>query len=63
MKLSELIEIEKALRDLVYYQPGPDRVQGFFNLQNEGAKTLGILIYEIRKVTKEIKVEVENDAI
>ena len=63
MKLSELIEVEKALRDLVYYQPGPDRVHGFFNLQNEGAKALGILIYEIRKVTKEIKVEVENDTI
>ena len=63
MKLSEIIEVEKALRDLVYYQPGPDRVLGFFNLQNEGAKALGILIYEIRKVTKEIKLEVENDTI
>jgi hypothetical protein len=63
MKLSELIEIEKSLRELVYYEPGADRVQGFFNLQNEGAKALGILIYEIRKLTKEIKVEVKNDTL
>lgn len=63
MKLSELIEIEKSLRELVYYAPGADRVQGFFNLQNEGAKALGILIYEIRKLTKEIKVEVKNDTL
>jgi hypothetical protein len=61
MKLNELIEIEKALRELVYFQPGPTNSPIFFNKQNDGAKALGCLVYEIKKHSKEINVEIENE--
>ena len=63
MKLDELIEIEKALRDLVYFKPEPTNVGDFYKLQNNGAGPLGWLVYEIKKHTKEIKVEIEHDTV
>ena len=63
MKLDELIEIEKVLRELVYFKPGPTNSVEFFKMQNNGAVSLGWLVYEIKKHTKEIKVEVENDTV
>jgi len=63
MKLSELIEIEKALRDLVYFQPGPTNSAEFFNKQNNGAKALGWIAYEVKKYSEQVKVEVTNDTV
>ena len=63
MKLSELIEIEKSLRDLVFYKPGADRAYEFFSLQNKAAKSLGFLVYEIEKYSKKINIEVTNDTV
>ena len=63
MKLSELIEIEKALRDLVYFTPGPNNSTDFFARQNNGAASLGCLVYEIKKLTEQIQVEIKNDSV
>ena len=63
MKLSELIEIEKALRELVYFQPGPTNSVEFFSKQNNGAKALGLITYEIRKHSEQVKVEITNDTV
>jgi hypothetical protein len=60
MKLDELIQIEKVLRELVYYQPGPDKAFNFYKLQNNGLKPLGWLTYEIQKHSKLIEVEIEH---
>ena len=63
MKLSELIEIEKALRELVYFQPGPTNSAEFFSKQNNGAKALGWIAYEVKKYSNPVKVEITDDTV
>jgi hypothetical protein len=61
MKLNELIEIEKVLRELVYFKPGANNSSEFFKMQNNASIPLGWLLYEIQKHSKQIKVEIENE--
>jgi len=61
MKLNELIEIEKVLRELVYFKPGSGNSSEFFKMQNNASIPLGWLLYEIQKHAKQIKVEIEHE--
>ena len=63
MKLSELIQLEKALRDLVFFVPGPNNCYDLYAKQNKGATSLGVIVYEIEKLSKQIQIDIKNDSV